>query len=144
MTAQAPVKPNSWVDTNIWFYALSSGDEAKRLSANHLLDSIERPVVNSQVIRELCINLLKKSSYDEAAIQELATSLYRDCHVAPENVSVFLRASELRKQHSFSYWDSLIVGAALEAGCETIYSEDMQHGLRVEGQLSILNPLIGA
>ena len=84
MTAQAPVKPNSWVDTNIWFYALSSGDEAKRLSANHLLDSIERPVVNSQVIRELCINLLKKSSYDEAAIQELATSLYRDCHVAPE------------------------------------------------------------
>jgi len=143
MTAPALVH-NAWVDTNIWFYALSSGDEAKRLAANRLLDSLERPIVNSQVIRELCINLLKKSSYDEAAIQELVTSLYRDCHVVPENVRVFLHASELRKQHSFSYWDSLIVGAALEAGCETIYSEDMQHGLLVEGQLIILNPLVEA
>ena len=131
-------------DTNIWFYALSAGDETKRLAANRLLDSLDRPIINSQVIRELCVNLLRKSSYDEAAIQELVASLYRDCHVAPESVSVFLRSSELRKQHSFSYWDSLIVGAALEAGCETIYSEDMQHGLRVEDRLSIINPLDGA
>ncbi len=144
MTASALVKHNAWVDTNIWFYALSSGDETKRLAANCLLDPIDRPVINSQVIRELCINLLRKSSYDEAAIQELVTSLYRDCHVAHENASAFLRASELRKQHSFSYWDSLIVGAAWEAGCETIYSEDMQHGLRVEGRLSIINPLVEA
>ncbi len=144
MAAPALVKRNARVDTNIWFYALSAGDEAKRLATNRLLDSLDRPVINSQVIRELCINLLRKSSYDEAAIQELVTSLYRDCHVAPENVSVFLRASELRKQHSFSYWDSLIVGAALEAGCEIIYSEDMQHGLRVEGRLSIINPLVEA
>lgn len=144
MTVPAPVKHSAWVDTNIWFYALSAGDETKRLAANRLLDSLEHPVINSQVIRELCINLLKKSSYDEAAIQELVASLYRDCHVVPESASVFLHASELRKQHSFSYWDSLIVGAALEAGCEVIYSEDMQHGLRVEGRLSILNPLIAA
>jgi len=54
----------------------------------------------------------QKSSYDEAAIQELVASLYRDCYVVPESASVFLRASELRKQYSFSYWDSLIVGAA--------------------------------
>jgi predicted nucleic acid-binding protein len=141
MTAPAPFKYNVWVDTNIWFYALSAGDENKRLAANRLLDSLERPVINSQVIRELCINLLKKSSYDEAAIRELVTSLYRDCHVVPENASVFLRASELRKQRSFSYWDSLIVGAALEAGCEKIYSEDMQHGQSVDGRLCIINPL---
>lgn len=141
MTAPAPVH-NVWVDTNIWFYALSSGDEAKRLAANRLLDSLDRPVLNGQVIRELCINLLRKSSYDEAAIQELVSSLYCDCHVAPENIHVFLRASELRKQYSFSYWDSLIVGAALEVGCKTVYSEDMQHGQTIDGQLTIFNPFI--
>lgn len=130
-----------FVDTNIWFYALSTGDETRRLAANHLLDSLARPVVNSQVIRELCLNLLKKSSYDEAAIQELVVSMHNDCHVSLESVGVFLRASELRKKHSFSYWDSLIVGAALEAGCEILYSEDMQHGQCIEGQLTIINPL---
>lgn len=70
--------------------------------------------------------------------------LHRDCRVAPESVGVFLRASDLRKQQAFSYWDSLIVGAALEAGCAMLYSEDMQHGQSVEGQLSIINPLVGA
>jgi len=141
MTAPVPVH-NAWVDTNIWFYALSSGDEAKRLAANRLLDLLDRPVLNGQVIRELCINLLRKSSYDETAIQELVISLYRDCHVAPENIRVLLRASGLRMQYSFSYWDSLIVGAALEAGCAIIYSEDMQHGQTIDGQLTICNPLI--
>lgn len=133
-----------FVDTNIWFYALSAGDETRRLAANHLLDTLVRPVVNSRVIRELCLNLLKKSSYDEPAIQELVISTHDDCHVSPENVAVFLRASELRRQHSFSYWDSLIVGAALEAGGEILYSEDMQHGRCIEGQLNIINPLLAA
>ncbi len=73
MAAPALVKRNARVDTNIWFYALSAGDEAKRLATNRLPDSLDRPAINSQVIRELCINLLRKSSYDEAAIQELAT-----------------------------------------------------------------------
>ena len=58
-----------FVDTNILFYSLSAGDDAKQLAANRLLDSLVRPVINGQVIRELCINLLKKSSYDEPAIQ---------------------------------------------------------------------------
>jgi predicted nucleic acid-binding protein len=133
-----------FVDTNILFYSLSAGDDVKRLAANGLIDSLVRPVINGQVIRELCINLLKKSSYDEPAIQELVNMLYLDCRVAPESVSVFLRASKLRKQQAFSYWDSLIVAAALEAGCTTLYSEDMQHGQNVEGQLRIINPLVGA
>jgi predicted nucleic acid-binding protein len=51
-----------------------------------------------------------------------------------------LRASRLRSQQAFSYWDSLIVSAALEAGCTLLYSEDMQHGQLVEGQLRIINP----
>lgn len=85
-----------FVDTNIWFYALSAGDEAKRLAANRLLDSLERPVINGQIIRELCVNLLKKSSYEEPTIQELISMLHRDCRIATESASVFLRASDLR------------------------------------------------
>ena len=48
----------------------------------------------------------------------------------------------VRSAHGFSYWDSLILAAALEAGCSTLYSEDMQHGQIVDESLTILNPLI--
>jgi predicted nucleic acid-binding protein len=51
-----------------------------------------------------------------------------------------MRASELRTGYSFSFWDSLIVGTALSAGANTLYSEDMQDGLIVANQLTLINP----
>jgi predicted nucleic acid-binding protein len=51
-------------------------------------------------------------------------------------------ASRLRDSYSFSYWDSLIVAAALDAGCTTLFSEDMQHGQKIESGLTIINPFI--
>ena len=53
-------------------------------------------------------------------------------------------ASQLRQTLALSFWDSLIVAAALDAGCTTLYSEDMQHGQRISDQLTIVNPLLGA
>lgn len=43
------------------------------------------------------------------------------------------------RRYGFSYYDSLIVAAALDAGCKTLYSEDLQHGQQVEG-LTIVDP----
>ena len=51
-----------------------------------------------------------------------------------------LAASELREAYSLSYWDSLIVATALEAGAAILYSEDMQDGLWINAQLQIINP----
>ena len=49
-------------------------------------------------------------------------------------------AGRLARDHGFAFYDALIVAAALEGGCETLYSEDMQHG-RATGGLTIINPL---
>ena len=43
-------------------------------------------------------------------------------------------------QYKFSYWDSLIIASALENECDTLYTEDMQDGLIIEGKLTIVNP----
>jgi predicted nucleic acid-binding protein len=48
-------------------------------------------------------------------------------------------ASSLRESYSFSYWDSLIIAAALNADCVVVYSEDMQNGLHIDN-LTIINP----
>ncbi|MCL2939252.1 MAG: hypothetical protein MGU50_23340 [Trichodesmium sp. MAG_R02] len=53
---------------------------------------------------------------------------------------VVKNASRLRQQYSFSFWDSLIIASALEAGVTLLYSEDMQDGILVAGTLEIINP----
>jgi len=52
-------------------------------------------------------------------------------------------ACDIAKRYSYSYYDSLIISAALEANCDTLYSEDMQNGQIIEKVLRIVNPFGG-
>lgn len=109
--------------------------------ASDFLCQLTRPVINSQVIRETCANLIKKVKMPEDSVQRLLQGWFRDSEVVTSNVAQYLLASRLRANSAFSYWDSMIVAAALDSGCVILYSEDMQHGQQVEGQLTIVNPL---
>ena len=134
---------NVFVDSNIWLYALiqNNGDDKHQQAANFLLQ-LDCPVINSQVIREICSNLKKKTSMPEEQLRVLIHGWYQDCKIVHSNASQHLLASHLRNSYSFSYWDSLIVAVALDAGCTTLFSEDMQHGQKIENQLTIINPFI--
>lgn len=138
---------HEFVDTNIWLYALvdptHSNDSDKHLRAAQLVRQLSRPVISSQVARELCRNLLKKSALTEENLRRLIDDWYPNCVLHASSQQQHLLASQLRETASFSFWDSLIVAAALDAGCSTLYSEDMQHGQVVDGRLTIFNPLLG-
>lgn len=120
-----------FVDTNIWLYALlevvDTPADRRHQQAISLLAQLTRPVINSQVIRETCGNLIK-AKMPEASIQGLLLAWYRDSEVVTSNAAQYLLASELRTNNAFSYWDSMIVAAALDAGCTNMFSEDLQHG----------------
>jgi predicted nucleic acid-binding protein len=103
---------------------------------------LDRPKINSQVIRETCHNLIKKAKRSEAELQEFVLDWCNTCEVIHTPVSHYVLASQLREGNAFSYWDSLIVAAALDAGCTTLHSEDMQHGQTVQAQLTIVNPFL--
>ena len=53
---------------------------------------------------------------------------------------LYLHALDIKRRFRYDYYDSLIIAAALAAGCKTLYSEDMQHGQNIDGQLTITNP----
>ena len=55
------------------------------------------------------------------------------------SVELYNRGIAIQARYRFSFYDSLIVAAAVEAGCSTIYSEDLQHGQRIE-QLTLIDP----
>jgi predicted nucleic acid-binding protein len=133
----------AFVDTHIWLYSLiQNGNDERHQQAANLLLQLDCPVINSQVIRESCSNLIKKMLMPENKLRVLIDGWYQGCEVIHSNASQHLLASRLRGSYSFSYWDSLIVAAALDAGCATLFSEDMQHGQKIENSLTIINPFI--
>ena len=75
-------------------------------------------------------------------VSSTQTSFYAAYVVVAIDQAVLLDASRLRKRHSFSYWDSLIVSSALAGGCKVLYSEDMQHKLVIDRRLTVLNPFL--
>ena len=68
----------------------------------------------------------------------LAQVLMPVCSVMPSQ-RLYRQALELPTRFSLSFYDALIVAAALEAGCTRLLTEELQHGLRIEG-LRIENP----
>ena len=132
-----------FLDSNIWLYALSNQDENRKRKAENLIEKIKNRICLSiQVVNEVCLNLKRKSSFDEVEITRLISSFYINYEVVELNREILLKASELRMKYSFSFWDGLIVASALAANAETLYSEDMQNNLQVENKLKIVNPFL--
>jgi len=71
----------------------------------------------------------------------LALVRSRISRVRPLTADTHAAALALARDHGFAFYDALIVAAAVEAGCDVLYSEDMQHG-RVIGGLTIRNPFV--
>ena len=118
---------------------LTGQDEQKTRIAKKLT-LIEPRVISVQVINEVCVNLIRKGKYKEAEIRKLIKSFFANHFVVEISQAILLSASGLRSKYSLSFWDGLIVAAALAANAEILYSEDMQNGLSVENKLKIINP----
>jgi len=75
-----------------------------------------------------------------------AQSAIRECcqnnnlHINAEDT--ILQACKIAERYSFSFYDSLIISAALESGCSTLYTEDMRDGQIIEGKRTIVNPFV--
>lgn len=130
-----------FVDSNIWLYALLRDvNEPRYEQALMLLEDSDNLVMSTQVINEVFANLRRKVAITEANLKMLLadwTADYTLVPLMPEQISL---ACDLRNHYKLSYWDSLMIASALDAGCHKIYSEDMQHGLVLENRLTIINP----
>ena len=130
-----------FIDTNIWLYAFIEGDDRRKSAhAKALIEASSAVSVSTQVINEVCVNLIKKAQFSEQQVQQLIESFYVKYLVIELSKPLLLKASALREQYTFSFWDSTIVSSALYADASVLYSEDMQDGLVVENRMRIINP----
>lgn len=133
--------PAAFIDTNVWLYAFIQADDAQKTAKAQALLQTVQPIVNVQVVNEVCVNLLRRKVFREDEIAQLIASFFAKYQVAPTTEAVLLAASQLRERYSLSFWDSLIVAAATSSGTTTLYTGDMQHGLTI-GRLVIVNPFL--
>jgi predicted nucleic acid-binding protein len=129
--------PKVFIDTNILLYLLSSlQDKADR--AEKILQ--EGGLISVQVLNEIANIALRKLSMSWKEINEMLALIRSLCLTVPLTIETHDRGRHVAERYGLSVYDSMIIGAALLGGCETLYSEDMQDGLLIDHQLRIRNP----
>jgi predicted nucleic acid-binding protein len=132
----------AFIDTNVWLYAFITGqDPVKAQRARTIVAQTQCIVVSTQVINEVCVNLIRREHFSPAQVRDLIHDFYAAYTVVELGQAILLAATDLLSQYSLSYWDSLIVAGALASDAPVLYSEDMQHGLFINQRLTIINPL---
>ncbi len=132
--------PGKFVDTNVVIYSFSQ-DEHKQSTALAIL--AKQPVMSVQVLSETANIMRRKLGFDIAAIRTVIHRIGQECStLQPINLTTLNAAFDIAERYGFSHYDSLIIAAALETECTTLYSEDMQHGQIINERIIIINPFL--
>lgn len=129
---------DSFLDSNILLYNYMNTDKAKKDLSERLIKRADH-VISVQVIGEVCNNLRKKLQYTPDELEVVIVEMYASFNIISIDETIYKRVPDLLRKYSVSFWDSLIIAAAIESGCTTLYSEDMQNGLKIDF-LTIVNP----
>ena len=135
-----------FVDTNVLIYALDPRNVTKQRVAQTWLTRCwqERSGrVSTQVLNEFYVNLVRIKG-DEFKVRARAEIRHLMAwHPCAIDAPMLETAWSIADDASISHWDALIVAAALHQGCETLLSEDLQHGQIIEG-VRVVNPFRAA
>ena len=136
------MKIKLFVDSNIWIYLFTSDDVSKNeLARKFIADNTAKGnifVITYQVINEVCAVLKRKKKFDEGKIQFVIDTMLDLCVIQDFSREIIIKASVLRDTISVSYWDSIIIAAAIESGCKSLTSEDLHNGQKIQG-VTIVN-----
>ncbi|HJU24983.1 MAG TPA: PIN domain-containing protein [Casimicrobiaceae bacterium] len=129
--------PRHFFDTNLLVYMISAdpekADRAERLvrAGGH---------VSVQVLNEFAHVAMRKLHVPPDGIETVMKATVSTCKVHDLTLRDTVNALSLSRHHGFPFYDAVIVASALHAGCTTLWSEDFQHGMKLEGRLTVRNP----
>ena len=131
----------SFIDSNVLIYAEASDEPIKQYAALALLSRLKlnaHGVISTQVLQEFANVALRKMKLDAHHVraQLAAHEQFEVVQITPRLIR---GALDLHQTRSLSFYDALIVHAASVAGCDTLYSEDLNAGEIVDG-VTIVNP----
>jgi len=133
-----------FLDTNIFVYSFDRNSPAK---ARRAMQLIRRAVTNRtgivsyQVVQEFFSVALKRFTQPMtiAEAEQYLSTVFRPLAAVHSSQSLYGEALQVSGRYRLSWYDSLIVAAAIQGQCGTLYTEDLQHGLQI-GELKVENP----
>jgi predicted nucleic acid-binding protein len=131
----------AFIDTNIVVYADDAAYPKKQKIAAKLIADLYKKgaaVISAQVMQEYYNAAVNKLRIDPAFAVERLRFLSK-FEVVSATPQIVIAATDLHRLRNLSFWDSMILQAAITSGCDTLYSEDMQDGEIVNG-VKIVNP----
>lgn len=128
-----------FVDTNIIIYLISN-DITKSKIAKEIL--VKKPRISVQVLNEVTNVARKKLKLSWEQIFEVIERLKILCKVETLTQETHEKACLIAEKYNLSFYDSVILSSALLSGCDVVYSEDMQSGMKIEDSLEIANPFL--
>lgn len=135
-----------FADTNVLVYACDPAEQGKcRIAVDLLREAVHGQglVLSTQVLQEFYVTVLRRQLLAPADALRALRAWSQNAAVVPAGAELLLQAAELQQRLRISYWDALVVQAALQSGCTTLFTEDLHHGLRVDG-LEVVNPFLSA
>ena len=135
---------DEFLDSNILVYSVDARAPEKMERAHEL---VGRSLTNGsgcisyQVVQETLNVLTGKLGMSADNIRRLLDEILVPLWQVNPTAALYQDAISLQGRYGFSFYDSLVVAAALEAGCTKLYSEDLQHGQQIQ-RLTIMNPFI--
>ena len=131
--------PDEFLDTNVLVYAFTA--DARASKAQELLE--QGCLINVQILNEFANVARRKLKMSWTELNDALNDIRTLCPMIGA-VTLDTHAAGLQRseRYGLSVFDGLVVAAALEAGCVTLWSEDMQHGLGIDKRLKILNPFV--
>jgi predicted nucleic acid-binding protein len=130
---------DKFVDTNLLVYLLADDERADKL--HELFSSAFNDIIlSTQILGELYSVLTRKKLKTHREAKLIIEELIFNFEVLPVRDSNVISALNISEEYGFSYWDSLVVATAIDAGCKFLYTEDLQHGQVIGGKLKVTNP----
>jgi predicted nucleic acid-binding protein len=135
-----------FLDTNIFVYSFDQSATAKARKAAQLIRkalTTQKGVISYQVVQEFFNVALRRFSQpmQAADAEQYLSTVFRPLLGVHSSPALYAEALHLQAQSGFSWYDSLIVSSAIQARCDLLFTEDLQHGQRF-GTLQIENPFV--
>ena len=137
---------DTFIDSNVFVYLFDPASPDKCQKSEQLIANAlqqDNACISYQVVQEI-LNVITTRLRVNATVEQTSIFLFNTLiplwKINPTR-ELYLRGLNIQSRYKYSFYDSMIIAAALEAGCKTLYSEDMQHGQRIE-QLTIENPFL--
>ena len=128
-----------FLDTNIFIYTQSSVETGKRNISTDIIENHDC-LTSTQVLSEVSNVLTKKFNMPIHEVKQIISAINENCIISIVDYDTVQKALDLKERYAYSYYDSLILAAAIESGCKKIFSEDMSDKQIIENILEIINP----